>query len=547
VADQPQGGASQRKVGSVTYREVGEDYFKARGLRRHAGMWSLWALGVGAVISGEFYGWNFGLGTGGFGGLLIAGALMAVMYYGLVYSIAEMSPALPHTGGAYSFARSAMGPWGGFLTGLAENMEYVITPAVVVGAIGLLMQEITKGLFNLTSDPWWNSLPFWWAVFYIIFVGINIVGIEATMRFTVTITVLSIGVLVFFFLAAIFSGKLDFSLWTNISSSGKEIAGGGGPWFPHAVSGIFKSLPFAIWFFLAIEEVPLAAEESMDPRRDVPKGSVLAMHTLLIAAALTLVFNTALPGGAFLYGQSGFPLLDGLYAIFGRGNATELLGLLFVIGLVASFFTIIFAYGRNTYSLSRAGYFPQWLSKTHGTRRTPHVALVAGAIVGYAVSLLVYILQKNNAGAQIVAALLNMAVFAAVISYILQMTSFVLLRRNLPNIVRPYRSKWGVPGAVVAGGLAAVSLIAIFLNSAYRPGVYGVAIYYVLGVLYFAIAGRKRLVLSPEEEFALTQGDKGVPAAEGYTTSREEQEAILGRGEGARTEPEPAPGPAPVG
>jgi ethanolamine permease len=547
VADRPQGGASQRKVGSVTYREVGEDYFKARGLRRHAGMWSLWALGVGAVISGEFYGWNFGLATGGFGGLLVAGALMAVMYYGLVYSIAEMSPALPHTGGAYSFARSAMGPWGGFLTGLAENMEYVITPAVVVGAIGLLMQEITKGLFNLTSDPWWNSLPFWWAVFYIIFVGINIVGIEATMRFTVTITVLSIGVLVFFFLAAIFSGKLDFSLWTNISSSGKEIAGGGGPWFPHAVSGIFKSLPFAIWFFLAIEEVPLAAEESMDPRRDVPKGSVLAMHTLLIAAALTLVFNTALPGGAFLYGQSGFPLLDGLYAIFGKGNATELLGLLFVIGLVASFFTIIFAYGRNTYSLSRAGYFPQWLSKTHGTRRTPHVALIAGAVVGYAVSLLVYILQRNNAGAQIVAALLNMAVFAAVISYILQMTSFVLLRRNLPNITRPYRSKWGVPGAVIAGGLAAVSLIAIFLNSAYRPGVYGVAIYYVLGVLYFAIAGRKRLVLSPEEEFALTQGDKGVPAAAGYTTSREEQEAILGRGEAVRPEPEPTPGPAPVG
>jgi ethanolamine permease len=415
----------------------------------------------------------------------------------------------------------------------------VITPAVVVGAIGLLMQEITKGLFNLDTTPWWNSLPFWWAVFYIIFVGINIVGIEATMRFTVAITVLSIAVLVFFFLAAIFSGKLDFSLWTNISKTGTEIKGGGGSWFPFSVSGIFKSLPFAIWFFLAIEEVPLAAEESMDPRRDVPKGSVLAMHTLLIAAVLTLIFNTALPGGAFLYGASGFPLLDGLYAIFGKGNATELLGLLFVIGLVASFFTIIFAYGRNTYSLSRAGYFPGWLSKTHGTRKTPHVALIAGAIVGYAVALLVFILQKHNAGAQIVGALLNMAVFAAVISYILQMTSFVMLRRNLPNIARPYRSKWGVPGAMIAGALAAISLVAIFLNSAYRPGVYGVAIYYVLGVLYFALSGRNRLVLSPEEEFALTQGDKGVPAAEGYTTSREEQEAILGRSAGSS-------GPAPV-
>jgi ethanolamine permease len=549
---------SERKVGSVTYQEVDEDYFKSRGLRRHAGMWSLWGLGVGAVISGEYYGWNFGLGTGGFGGLFIAAGLMAVMYYGLVYSIAEMSPALPHTGGAYSFARSAMGPWGGFLTGLAENMEYVITPAVVVGAMGLLMQQIVVGLFSagghfdqaglVVGATWWNSLPFWWAVFYILFVGINIIGIETTMRFTVTITVLSIAVLLFFFLAAIFSGKLDFSLLTNISKAGTPVPGGGGSWLPFGISGIFKSLPFAIWFFLAIEEVPLAAEESMDPRRDVPRGSILAQHTLLIAAILTLFLNTALPGGAFLYSTSGFPLLDGFKAIFGStGKVAYLCGCLFMIGLIASFFTIIFAYGRNTYSLSRAGYFPKFLSRTHGERKTPHVALIAGAIVGYVVAIIVWKLGTTTLGAKVVAALLNMAVFAAVISYILQMTSFVVLRRKLPNIERPYRSRWGVPGAVIAGGLAAISLIAIFLNSAYRPGVYGVAVYYILGVLYFAIAGRHRLVLSPEEEFALTLGERGVPGQEGYSTSKEEQEAILGGGSGEAAQPSAPPGTPPTG
>jgi ethanolamine permease len=426
-----------------------------------------------------------------------------------------------------------MGPWGGFLTGLAENAEYVITPAVVVGAMALLMQEIVGGLFDVTGDPFWNSLPFWALIFYVIFVGINIVGIEATMRFTVTITLLSLAVLAFFILAAIFSGKLDFNLWTNIAKGGAEIPGGGGPALPFGISGIFKSLPFAIWFFLAIEEVPLAAEESMDPRRDVPKGSVWGMHTLLIAAILILVFNSALPGGAFLYGASGFPLLDGLYAIFGQNNATELLGLLFMIGLVASFFTIIYAYGRNTYSLSRAGYFPKFLSQTHGVRKTPYIALIAGAVVGYAVFFLVWALQQQELGAQIVAALLNMAVFAAVISYIMQMTSFIMLRVKLPNIARPYRSKWGIPGAAIAGVLAATSLVAIFLNSGYRPGVYGVAIYYVLGVLYFAIAGRNRLVLSPEEEFALTLGEKGVPQ-ESYETGSAAQGAIL-RGAGAST------------
>src|SRR5437867_12649793 len=105
-------------------------------------------------------------------------------------------------------------------------MEYVITPAVVVGAMGLLMQTVVTGLFEvggkfaadgtLTNIAWWNSLPFWWAVFYVIFVGINYVGIEATMRFTVTITLLSLAVLACFFIAALVSGTVGTSNWTTI-------------------------------------------------------------------------------------------------------------------------------------------------------------------------------------------------------------------------------------------------------------------------------------------------------------------------------------------
>jgi ethanolamine permease len=278
----------------------------------------------------------------------------------------------------------------------------------------------------------------------------------------------------------------------------------------------------------------------MDPRRDVPKGTIWGMHTLLIASVFTLFINSGLGGGAKAIGETATPLFDGFKGIFGEGTAAELLGLIGLIGLIASFFTIIFAYGRNTYSLSRAGYFPKFLSITHGVRKTPHVALISGAIVGYVVVWLVWYLsrQGGSAAGQIVAAVLNMAVFAAVISYALQCLSFVLLRRNLPNIERPYLSKWGVPGAYLAGVIAIVSLVSIFLNADYRPGVYGVAIYYLLGVVYFAVAGRNRLVLSPEEEFALTQGERGVPQ-ESYETDKASQEAILGGGSG--TPPPPAP------
>src|SRR5207302_1800571 len=194
-----------------TYRPASSDYLGQRKLRRHARVLHVWAMGVGAVISGDFFGWNFGLASGGFGGMLLAVTVMTVMYIGLCFSIAEMSPALPHAGGAYSFARTAMGPWGGYITGLAENMEYILTPAVVVGAMGFLMQSIVVSLFGVTGSPWWNSPITWWAVFYVIFVGINYIGIKITMRFTVIINILALGILAFFFLSVIFSGKFDAS------------------------------------------------------------------------------------------------------------------------------------------------------------------------------------------------------------------------------------------------------------------------------------------------------------------------------------------------
>jgi ethanolamine permease len=527
---------AERSTGSVTYRQVGSEYFEQRGLRRHAGVWSIWALGVAAVISGDFFGWNFGLDAGGFGGLLIATVIITVMYFGLCYSIAEMAPAMPHTGGAYSFGRSAMGPWGGFITGVGENIEYVVTPAVVVVGIAGYMQSIFNDLFG-----WDISQPIWWAIFYLIFVGLNIVGVEATFRFTVVICFISLAILAVFYIGAI--PKFDLNQWAlNIHN------GGNSKWLPHGITGIFFALPFAIWFYLAIEELPLASEESHDPKRDIPRGTIYGLLTLVVTAVLTLFLNSGIKPGAAAIGTSAEPLNDGLKTIFGGGTSTSLLALIAVAGLVASFHTIIFAYGRNIFSLSRAGYFPHGLSITHGQRRTPYVALVLGAVVGYALALTLYEAQKHNwQGGNVGAALLSMAVFGAVISYFMQTLSFVLLRRRLPDIERPYRSPLGEYGALVAAVIALVSLLSLFWRSDYRPGVVGVAIWFAVCVVYFALVGRHRLVLSPEEEFAMTGGVHGHPETEGYG-STSVAEALEGTAAAPPSEPRPFrgdPGPTP--
>ena len=89
----------------VQYEDVSSEYLEQRQLKPSAGWVLLWAMGVGAVISGDFFGWNLGLGSSGFGGLAVATLLMAVMYFCMVYTIAELSAALPHAGGFFSFTR----------------------------------------------------------------------------------------------------------------------------------------------------------------------------------------------------------------------------------------------------------------------------------------------------------------------------------------------------------------------------------------------------------------------------------------------------------
>jgi ethanolamine permease len=495
--------STERKKGSVTYKDVDQKYFEQRGLKRHAGVWMLWALGVAAVISGDYSGWNFGLDVGGFGGLLIATAVITLMYVGLCFSIAEMSPALPHTGGAYSFARSAMGPWGGFITGVAENIEYVVTPAVVVFFAGAYAQPVFEDLFGLSI-----AQPVWWLIFYVIFVGLNVLGIAATMRFSVVICFISLAVLAVFFVLAL--GDFDAARLTDIAPEP-----GGTPFLPFGFSGILAALPFAIWFYLAIEELPLAAEESMDPARDVPKATIWGLVTLVITGFLVLFLNTGVTGAEAIRG-SGEPLLDGFRTVL-SGTGAAVLGLFALAGLIASFHTIIYAYGRNIYSLSRAGYFPKWMSITHGQRKTPWVALLLGGVIGYGLCWLLY---TNAAGTAVGDALLTMAVFGAVISYFMQMISFIWLRRKLPNINRPYVSPLGTTGAWISAVIALVALGSLFIIPGYRPGVLGVAIWFLVAILYFAISGRKGLVLSPEEEFAMTLGEHGHPETEGYGTTK---------------------------
>jgi ethanolamine permease len=402
------------------------------------------------------------------------------MYTAMVFALAELSAAIPTAGGGYAFARRAMGPWGGYLTGTAILIEYTLAPAVVATFIGGYVETLIG-----------FGGPIVYLLCYLVFVGIHLYGVGEALKVMFAITVVAVVAI-----AAFVIGMIPQFEVANLFNIDPTNAAGASSFLPFGYVGIWAAFPFAIWFFLAIEGVPLAAEETRDPATDMPKGLIAGMAALLLFAVLILVFGPGAAGSAvftsdeMLAAPSVLPLA--LEEAYGGTNAlSTFVNIAGLAALIASFFSIIFAYSRQLFALSRAGYLPRVLSVTGG-RRTPWVALVVPAVIGFLLSL---------NGADFGVTLLNSAVFGAAISYVLMTLSHIVLRRREPDLERPYRTPGGVITSGVACVLAVLAVIATFIVDI-RAALIMLGVY-VLFIAYFALYSRHHLVAqAPEEEFA---------------------------------------------
>jgi len=432
-------------------------------------------LGVSYVISGDFAGWNFGFASGGFGGMLVATILMAVMYSCMIFGLAELSASLPTAGGGYSFARRAMGPWGGFLTGTAVLLEYSIAPAAIAVFIGAYVNEI----FGIDG-------PLVYAGAYFIFIGIHLYGAGEALKVMMVITGIAVLALLVFAVSLIpyfeVNNLFDVAVDPNVAGASAFLPGG--------YVGIWAAIPFAMWLFLAVEGVPLAAEETANPAKDLPKGMLVAMGILLLFAGLVLFIAPGV-AGADLMKDHGAPLVGALQVVYGEDSLIPtFVNVVGLFGLVASFFSIIYGYSRQVFALSRAGYLPRFLSVT-SARKVPTYALVIPGLIGFLLSLT----GKGDL-------MITMAVFGATISYAMMMLSHIILRIKEPEMDRPFRTPGGIVTTSIALVLSVGAFISTFvvnLDAALWSG-----IFYAVLVAYFAIYSRHHLVAKvPEEEFAI--------------------------------------------
>ncbi|QIB66342.1 ethanolamine permease [Kineobactrum salinum] len=458
---------------AADYEIASPDYLGKRQLDKGRAGWILLAvLGISYVIAGEFAAWNYGLPLAGWGGLFIALILMAVMYFCLTFSLAELATIIPTAGGGYGFARRAFGPTLGYLAGIAIVFEYTLATAGVALFFEGYFQALT-GIGGLVV-----LIPL-----YVIMMFIHVNGIRESLTLMLVLAAIAgLGLLLFiaFMLPA-------FEL-ANIMDLPVSDAWGATRFLPQGYYGIWAGFPFAIAMFLAVEGVPLAAEEAANPVKDVPRGLIAAVTVLFIIAVLVLLSAPGAAGSGYL-GSGQDPLMAAFTKLHGPDHPLRYgINLAALAGITASFFSLVFAYSRQVFSLSRAGYLPRFLSVTN-RRKAPYLAVIIPGAVAFALSL-------TRAADQIII----IVVFSATLSYLLMMAAHIALRLRAPGLERPYRTPGGIATSITALVLAGLAFAVCISLSIIWSAVAAACLCCFL--LYFWLYSRHHLVAqAPEEEF----------------------------------------------
>lgn len=391
----------------------------------------VWGLGVGYVISGNYFGWNLGLQAGGTLGLAIAVVFVIIMYVAFTFSYAELSCAIPKAGGAFDYAHKALGEQMGFLAGMAQNIEFIFAPPAIALAIGSYMNLFFPGVSALLFS----------VCAYLLFTGLNIYGVKLAAMIELAVTAVAVAGLIIFSATA-----LPHVTMENLAANA----------LPFGISGIFAAIPFAIWFFLGIEGIANLAEETLHPKRTMSRGFLAALFTLITLCLLTFTSAVGVGGWESVVlnsdgTTSDAPLPMALNIIQGSmGWPYTFLVIFGLFGLVASFHGLMLAAGRSSFEFGKVNFPHAWIGRIHPRFQTPANALVLNTAIGMVA------LFTGRTGE-----IITLSVFGALTLYVVSMIAVMALRRDQPDLPRPFRTPFYPVFPILALGIASIALVAL--------------------------------------------------------------------------------------
>ncbi|HTK29399.1 MAG TPA: amino acid permease [Vicinamibacterales bacterium] len=436
-------------------------------LTRTLGLWSSVGIVIGITIGSGIFRSPAGvarlvpnplamIGLWTAGGLItLCGAL----------SLAELAAALPETGGFYIYLREGWGRWAAFLFGWSQ---LVLIRASALGGIAIVFGEYL--LRSLRIDPVVHvAAARGLSAGAIAFAAaVNIVGVRLGAAIVGVSTVAKFSALVLLVAAALLLGGSHGASAANLTTAAPGSIG---------VGAMGLALVSILWAYDGFGDLSFASGEVKDPQRNLPRAIILGTLALIVIYVATNV--------AYLYvspietvGRSPLVAADTMLALFGQAGVV----LVSVFVMISSFSSLngsMLASPRIFFAMADDGLFFPAIAKVHPRFRTPYVAILLASMLGMAL-----VLSRSFE------ALTNTFVLAIWPFYALSVAAIYRLRRERPDLPRPYR----VVGYPVVPALFVVSVIAFVANALVNDTLNSLVTFGIIGagapVYYFLFSRR---------------------------------------------------------
>lgn len=434
---------------------------REKGLHRglSSGQLSMIAIG-GAIGTGLFLGSAFAIGFAG-PSVIVSYAIGAFVALLLMGCLAEMSVAHPTPGSFGAYAEYYVSPWAGFLVRYAYWSCIVLAVGTEVSAIAVYMR------FWYADIPGW----IWIAGFSAALVAINAVNVEVFGSVEYGFSLLKVvAILVFIALGA----------WLVLNPGGTGFANytAHGGFFPKGLSGTWMAVIIAIFSYLGIEMVAVAAGEAEDPQRAVTRALRATVFRLVFFYLLSLAIMLAIvPWNQS--GTTGSPFVKVMTAS-GIPGAAGVINFVILVAALSAMNSQLYITTRMMFSLSRAGHAPAAFGRIN--RRGAPVAALLLSTIGIGLATVLNALYPEAAFTMMMA----ISMFGAMFTWFMIFVTHINFRRRYDG-PKPSFQMWGFPYTSLAGAvlIAAIMITTYFTVEFRMTLLYGIPFLAALSVFYF--------------------------------------------------------------
>lgn len=465
--------------------------FKRPQLQKGVSKAGLFSLAFGAMIG---VGWVTAMGTwlsnAGPLGAIIAFALGGLLMMVIGFCYAEVTAALPVSGGEVAYAYKAYGTSKSFLVGWFLVFGYLSVSAFEAVSISKVLSYLIPSinywpLYSVNGSPVYFSHIALSALFVLLISAVNYTGVKNSARFQVGLTVLFVGLTFVFVIAGFVMGK-----WENIypvfaqNNGGTMLAG---------IATVLVTVPF---WFVGFDTIPQAAEEANESISFKTIGMLIPVS---IAAAVSfymlLIMSTSIAAPWHEILTDPLPTAKAFEIATQSSFLVKIILVAALVGLLTSWNGFFLAGSRVLFAMGRGKIIAPFLGKAHPTYQTPYNAVLFSGIITFIASLM---------GPGGMAAFVNVGSLCIVTAFLGVSFSFLTLRQKFPDLRRPFVA----PGGRILGCLAILGTVLILGVMVY-PGspaalawplewaIFG--IFSLLGLVFWLFSTRSRNAVTKEE------------------------------------------------